>query len=72
VISAQLLHGTLQLSFAPGQRGGDIKIQVIAKETPVFGDFGAESLNLFSFFGLQREDLPREGRNTTTERSIPD
>ncbi len=72
VVSAQLLHGTLKLRFAPGQRGRDIKIQVVTEETPVFGDFGGESLDLFSFFGLQREDLRREGRNTTPERSIPD
>ena len=72
MISPQLLHGALELSLAPGQRVGDIRIQIVSEEVPLFADFGAEPFDFFSFFGLQREDLLREGRNNTPERSIPD
>jgi hypothetical protein len=72
VIGAQFLHGTLKLSFAPGQRGRDIKIQVFPEEIPVSGDFGGESLDLFCFPAFPWKYLFCDGKNTTPERSIPD
>jgi hypothetical protein len=69
VIRAQFLHRTLRLGFAPGQRGGDIRIQAATKDIPTFGDFGGKYLDFFSFFGLPWEDSLREGRNTAPPRT---
>ena len=51
MVSSKLFNRTLKLRFAPGQRGGNIKIQIVMEEIFIFSDLGVKSrLNLPHFF----------------------